>query len=238
MGRRLRCSGKPWRMVKSACMYQPRHRTHVPSGIGWYIDASRWTAITSRSASRSSRANSSRVRSPERREQSDQLCLAVEAHAAVAYDMRERGDALDVIADVGRCAGRTRMPVVHDREHRALAAGAGAVGESASAATHDRIQSRCIGPSDQPGTSRLTCWSKTSKTRRARSWAPYPKTAARISYQLSARMSGGSSSTSARTACNVSSGARARPDRTYSAGASRAQVTGGTSRRCAHASAM
>ena len=29
--------------------------------------------------------------------------------------------------------------------------GAGAVGESASAATHDRIQSRCIGPSDQPG---------------------------------------------------------------------------------------
>ena len=57
----------------------------------------------------------------ERREQIDQLALAVEAHAAVAYDMRERGDALDVIADVGRCAGRTRMPVVHDREHRALA---------------------------------------------------------------------------------------------------------------------
>ena len=128
MGRRLRCSGKPWRIVNSACMYQPRHSTHVPSGIGWYIDASRWTAITSRSASRSSRAELRPGPVSERREQIDQLALAVEAHAVMAYDVRQRGDALDVIADVGRGAGCTRMPVVHDREHRALVRGGGSGG--------------------------------------------------------------------------------------------------------------
>ena len=44
----------------------------------------------------------------ERREELDQLAFAVEAHAAVADDVRERGDALDVIADVGR--GTVRRP--------------------------------------------------------------------------------------------------------------------------------
>ena len=119
IGRRLRCSGKPWRMVKSACMYQPEaqdprplrdrlvhrrvavDRHHLEVGVEIVAPELRPGPVA------------------ERREQVDQLVLAVEAHAAVADDVRERGDALDVIADVGGRTGRARMPVVHDREHRA-----------------------------------------------------------------------------------------------------------------------
>ena len=114
--------------------------------------------------------------------------------------------------------------------------GAGAVGESASAATHGRIQSRYVGPSGQPGLSRSTWRSKTANTARASPCSPWPKTAARISYQASAPMSGGSCSVSVSTVRSVSDSSTARPARTYSAGASRAHMLGGRPPRCDHAS--
>jgi hypothetical protein len=49
-------------------------------------------------------------------EQVDQVLAPVQAHALVADEVAERGDALDVVADVGRRLRRGRMAVVHDRE--------------------------------------------------------------------------------------------------------------------------
>src|SRR5215207_103365 len=95
---------------------------------------------------------------------------------------------------------------------------AGAVGESASAATHGRIESRRSAIGDSSATWR----SSRAKTARASSWSPWPKTAARISYQPSAPTPGGSSWTSVRISCSVRSGAVARPARTCSRGALRA----------------
>ena len=109
IGRRLRCSGKPWRIANSACMYQPKQRTHVPGGMAWYIDASRWTVITSRSASRSSRPTPARPVA-EGREEVDELLRAVQAHAGVPHDVDEAGDALDVVADVRGGPGAPGWP--------------------------------------------------------------------------------------------------------------------------------
>jgi hypothetical protein len=115
-------------------------------------------------------------------------------------------------------------------------AGAGAVGESGSASTHGRIQSRCISALLQSGTSSRTWRSKIAKIERASSASPRPQTAASSSCQLFARTSGGSSATSARISRSASSGATVMPERTYSAGAWTAQVVRGSSRSSSHAS--
>ena len=58
-------------------------------------------------------------------EQGDEILAPVQAHALVADEVAERGDALDMVADVGRGAAGGRMAVVHDRERAAAAGGRG-----------------------------------------------------------------------------------------------------------------
>ena len=55
-------------------------------------------------------------------EHGGELVAAVQPHAAVADEVAERGDALDVVAEVGRRAVGARVAVVHDRD-RAAATG-------------------------------------------------------------------------------------------------------------------
>ena len=125
IGRRFSCSGKPKRVVKIACMYQPKQRTQVSSGIGRYIEASRCTVMTSTSASTSWRARSGAHPLAELAEHRGELLAAVQPDAAVADQVAERSDALDVVAEVGRRAVGARVAVVHDRD-RAAARRAGA----------------------------------------------------------------------------------------------------------------
>ncbi len=55
-------------------------------------------------------------------QQGDQVVVPVEAHRLVTHEVAERGDALHVVADVGRAPGHARVAVVHDGEDRAVAA--------------------------------------------------------------------------------------------------------------------
>ena len=104
IGRRLRCSGKPWRISNSACMYQPKHRTQVSSGIGC---VHRRVAVHGDDLEVGVDAVAAQLGTgplAEPREQRDQLRVAVQPHAAVPDQVAERGDALDVVADVRRRA--------------------------------------------------------------------------------------------------------------------------------------
>ena len=113
---------------------------------------------------------------------------------------------------------------------------AGAVGESGSAATHSRIQSRCLAAAGHTWSSSLTWRSKIANTARASSLAPIPNTGPSTSYQNFARSSGGSSAASRRISASASSGASASPERAYSAAAWRVQISRGASRSRLHAS--
>ena len=97
----------------------------MSSGIGSYIEASRWTVMTSRSALD--------VRAPQLRpralaqvaEQGDELVRPVQADVLVADQVPERRDRLDVVADVRRRAVGAGVPVVDDRERAAARRGRG-----------------------------------------------------------------------------------------------------------------
>ena len=92
-------------------MYQPKHRTQVSSGIACVHrgvavhghDLEVGVDVVARAA-RGARG------SPQPLEQRDELVAAVQAHAAVADQVAERGDALDVVADVGRRAVAAGWP--------------------------------------------------------------------------------------------------------------------------------
>ena len=92
IGRRLRCSGNPWRILNSACMYQPKHRTHVCSGISSYIDASRWTVITCEVGVDAGPLQLRPRALPEVVEQLRELFGPVQADVLVADEVAERGD--------------------------------------------------------------------------------------------------------------------------------------------------
>ena len=170
-------------------------------------------------------------------EQVDERRRAVQPDAAVADEMAERGDALDVVADVRRRAVGAGVAVVDHRERAPPAfrrrggrrVRVGRDPRRASSRGGSRPASTAPGPAPDGARSARTPRAR-ARRRRSRTWR------SRTSYQALARTSGGSSATSARTSASASAGATARPERTYSAAASRAHSGRGTRRSSSQAS--
>ena len=192
-------------------MYQPKQRTQVSSAIASYSDASRWIVRTSRSASTSWRSRSGRDASGELPQQVDEVVAAVQADALVADEVADRGDALDVVADVRGAPLAAGMAVVDDRERPpplGRGRGGGGVGIGGDPGRHPVAVQLAVPPRlrvlvDVPVEDR-------EQLARQLALAEAVDGGEDVEPGPGARL-GGSSAASARISCNVASRSTARP---------------------------
>ena len=168
-------------------------------------------------------------------EQAGELVAAVQPDALVADEVAERGDALDVVAEVGRGAVGARVAVVDDRER--ASPGGGARSASPGRRRSTAASSRACGRPRPTGSRPRARGGRSARRSAARARSRRSRRPARACRtRTSTRTSGGSSATSERSSASASPGATARPERTYSETAKRVQASRGTGRSRSQAS--